>query len=128
MKIMPIINNINTYKNNNIDFKSKQQYDDYDEDNCFFELNNHPEIKSNLMLTVGTILGTMLGILADKSVDNYKNSDFSEKVINVCKTNKIKQDTFTVEDINFDGSPELIVYKKDGAPIAIDWKNKEIIE
>ena len=75
---------------------------------------------------IGTFLFATFIVAADVQNNNKENARFLNKVANIAASDSIRQDTFTVKDVNKDENPDLILYKKDGSKVIIDITNKKV--
>lgn len=82
-------------------------------------------------LLTGCIIGMEISALFALFVDiinTGKPKDFVDKVNELCNSDELQKDTFTVKDITKDDKPDMILYKKDGTKVVLDIYNNKILQ
>ncbi len=102
----------------------KVDYDTYKDD------LKRAEIKGfNEGIFSGALGVTLLGVLFGATGSNKEAKDkdqFINNISEIASSDSIKQNEFSVKDMNKDNHPDLVLYKKDGSKVVIDLKNQQI--
>jgi len=76
---------------------------------------------------VGLCISALFGLFVNHT-NTTKSKEYLDNVNELYNSDEIKKDTFTVKDVNEDDKPDIILYKKDGTRVVLDFYNNKILQ
>ncbi len=131
LKSMPKFTGYTEYIDDNYRDSSDSDDNDYKVDYDTYESDlKRAEIKGfNEGFFSGALGMTLLGVIFGATGSNNETKQTNEFIDNISKiasSDSIKQNEFSVKDMNKDNHPDLVLYKKDGSKVIVDLKNQQI--
>ena len=102
----------------------KVDYDTYESDLKKAEIKGFNEGLFSGALGM-TLLGVLFGVTGSNN-ETKQTNEFIDNISKIASSDSIKQNEFSVKDMNKDNHPDLVLYKKDGSKVILDLKNQQI--